>query len=199
MSPIANFHAAAVRFGKPGLLYIAPLGTAEPASEADAWPTAWVPLGYTDTGSAFSYTTNIDKVEVAEELDPIAYTTTSREAKVDVSLAEMTLKNLNIAFNGGVVSAASQDDAAWTFEPPDLGTEQRVMLGWDAKPDPTNVTNPNDLRFIFRRVLNGGSLNIENRKGTQKQLIVCSFNLEKPTDGKPMLRILGSGALNPTP
>jgi hypothetical protein len=196
---MANFHAAAVRFGKPGLLYIAPLGTTEPTAENVAWPAGWVPLGYTDTGSAFSYTTNIDKVEVAEELDPIAYTTTSREAKVDVSLAEMTLKNLNIAFNGGVILAADQDGLAWSFEPPELGTEQRVMLGWDAKPDPANVTVPNDLRFIFRRVLNGGSLNIENRKGTQKQLIVCSFNLEKPTSGAPLLKIMGSGTLNPTP
>lgn len=195
---MVNFHAAAVRFGKPGLLYIAPLGTPEPADETTAWPApvapatiGWVPLGYTDAGSTFTYSTTIDKVEVAEELEPIAYTPTAREAKVDVSLAEVTYRNLNIAFNGGVIAGGG---TSWTFEPPDLGAEQRVMLGWDAHPDPTN----NDLRFVFRRVLNGGSLNIDNKKGTAKQLIVCSFSLEKPTDGSKILKIMGADTLNPT-
>lgn len=194
---MVNFHAAAVRFGKPGLLYIAPLGSTEPTTVSSAWGSGWVPLGYTDAGSTFSYSTTVDKVEVAEELDPIAYTTTGREATIDVSLAEMTLKNLNIAFNGGLVSVAGGtigDSQNFYFEPPALGTEQRVMLGWDANPTAAN----NDLRFLFRRVLNGGSLTIENKKGTAKQLIVCKFSLEKPADGSALLKIFGAGStLNP--
>lgn len=193
---MVNFHAAAVRFGKPGLLYIAPLGSAEPTTVSSAWGAGWVPLGYTDAGSTFSYTTTVDKVEVAEELDPIAYSTTGREASIDVSLAEITLKNLNVAFNGGLVSGAGGtigDGQDFYFEPPELGTEQRVMLGWDANPTVAN----NDLRFLFRRVLNSGSLNIDNKKGTQKQLIVCKFNLEKPADGSALLKIFGGNTLNP--
>ena len=193
---MVDFHAAAVRFGKPGKLYIAPLesapgvATTEPTAVDDAWPTGWVPLGYTDEGSVFNYELSVDNVEVAEELDPIARVTTGRDASVEFALAELTYRNLTIAFNGGIVAG---DGLEWEFEPPDLGNEQRVMVGWDASFDPLT----NDLRMIFRRCLQGGSLGIENRKGTTKSVIASTFQLEKPLDGQPLLKIMGSGVLNP--
>ena len=189
---MADFNAAAVRFGKPGKLYIAPIGTAEPADEKAVWGAGWVPLGYTDEGSVFNYELSVDNVEVAEELDPLARVTTGRDASIEFALAEITLKNLTIAFNGGPVVG---DGLVWEFEPPDLGAEQRVMIGWDAY----NAVADNDLRMIFRRCLQGGSIGMENRKGVTKSLIAANFQLEKPLDGKKILIILGSGNLNPIP
>lgn len=195
---MVDFHAAAVRFGKPGKLYIAPLidglgaATTEPTAVDDAWPAGWVPLGYTDEGSVFNYELSVDNVEVAEELDPIARVTTGRDASVEFALAELTFRNLTIAFNGGIVVG---DGLEWEFEPPDLGNEERVMIGWDASFDPLT----NDLRMIYRRCLQGGSLGVENRKGTTKSVIASTFQLEKPLDGKPLLKIMGSGVLNPVP
>lgn len=187
---MADFNAAAVRFGKPGKLRIAPLGTAEPTTPTAAWPAGWVPLGYTDEGSAFNYEVSTDNVEVAEELDVLARVTTGRDASVEFALAEITYRNLTIAFNGGIVLG---DGAVWSFEPPDLGNETRVMLGWDAMPVPAN----NDLRMIFRQCLQGGSLGLENRKGATKSTIGANFQLEKPATGLKLLKIMGSGALNP--
>lgn len=187
---MADFNAAAVRFGKPGILRIAALGTTEPADENDAWPSGWVPLGYTDEGSNFNYEISTDNVEVAEELDILARVTTGRDASIEVALAEITYKNLTIAFNGGIVTG---DGDSWTFEPPDLGNETRVMLGWDANP----VTASNDLRIIFRQCLQGGSIGLENRKGATKQTITTNFQLEKPATGAKLLKIMGSGVLNP--
>jgi hypothetical protein len=194
---VADFNAAAVRFGKPGKLYIAPtdkLGvpTAEPADCVTAWSADWVPLGYTDEGSVFNYEVSTDNVEVAEELDPLARVTTGRDASIEFALAEITLKNLTIAFNGGIIDDADTG-AIWDFEPPDLGNEQRVMIGWDAIGDVAK----NDLRMIFRRCLQGGSIGLENRKGVQKSLISANFQLEKPLDGRPLLKILGGANLNP--
>lgn len=189
---MADFNAAAVRFGKPGKLRIAPLGTTEPASATDAYPTGWVPLGYTDEGSAFNYEISTDNVEVAEELDVLARVTTGRDASVEFALAEITYKNLVIAFNGGIVVG---DGAAWNFEPPDLGNEVRVMLAWDAMPTPAG----NDLRIIFRQCLQGGSLGLENRKGATKSTIAANFQLEKPATGAKLLKIMGNGVLNPIP
>jgi hypothetical protein len=189
---MADFNALAVRFGKPGILRIAPLGTAEPMTEKDAWPTDWVPLGYTDEGSAFNYEISTDNVEVAEELDILARVTTGRDASVEVALAEITRRNLMIAFNGGIVAG---DGLSWTFEPPDLGNETRVMLGWDAH---TNTAN-NDLRIIFRKCFNGGSIGLENRKGATKQTISANFQLEKPDGGLKLLKVMGAGVLNPVP
>jgi hypothetical protein len=189
---MVDFNSAAVRFGRPGKLFIAPLLTAEPTAVDDAWPTGWVPLGYTDEGSAFNYEISTDNVEVAEELDVLARVTTGRDASVEFALAEITLKNLRIAFNGGVIAG---DGAEWTFEPPDLGNEERVMIGWDAN----FSTTGNDLRMIFRRCLQGGSIGLENRKGATKQTISANFQLEKPRDGKKLLKIFGDAALNPAP
>jgi len=189
---MADFNAAAVRFGMPGILRIAPLGTTEPTDENDAWPSGWVPLGYTSEGSVFNYSISTDNVEVAEELDILSRVTTGRDGNVEFALAEVTYKNLMIAFNGGVI-ASSALGSAWSFEPPDLGTETRVMLGWDA-----NVTTANnDLRMIFRQCLQGGSVALENRKGSTKQVITQQFQLEKPATGLKPFKILGADTLNP--
>lgn len=187
---MANFNAAAVRFGKPGILRIAPLGTTEPTNETAAWAAGWVTLGYTDEGSSFNYEISTDNVEVAEELDVLARVTTGRDASVEIALAEVTKKNLTIAFNGGVIAG---DGLAWTFEPPDLGSEVRVMLGWDASP----TVGTNDLRIVFRQCFQGGSVGLENRKGATKQTITTNFQLEKPATGAKLLKIWGAGALNP--
>ena len=187
---MADFNTAALRFGKPGKLYVAPLLTTPPATVTADWPAGWIPLGYTDEGSSFNYEISSDNVEVAEELDVVARVTTGRDASVEFALAEITYRNLNLAFNGGVVLG---DATAWEFEPPDLGTEARVMLGWDASPDPST----NDLRFIFRQCLQGGSIGLENRKGATKSTISANFMLEKPANGDKLLVIMGAAALNP--
>lgn len=188
---MANFNPAAVRFGKPGALYIAQLGTTEPTTAVAAWPTGWVPLGYTSEGSTFNYSLSTDNVEVAEELDILARVTTGRDASVEFALAELTKKNLSIAFNGGLIVG---NDTAWSFEPPSLGSEVRVMIGWDASP----TVASNDLRVIFRKCLQAGSLGLENRKGAQKSTITSNFQLEKPDGGLPILKIMGSAELNPS-
>lgn len=187
---MADFNAAAVRFGKPGKLYIAPLGTTEPATVTAAWPAGWVPLGYTDEGSAFNYEISTDNVEVAEELDVLARVTTGRDASVEFAMAEITYRNLTIAFNGGIIVG---DGTQWSFEPPDLGNETRVMIGWDAMP----TVASNDLRVLFRQCLQGGSLGLENRKGATKSTIAANFQLEKPANGAKLLKIMGSAVLNP--
>lgn len=187
---MADFNAAAVRFGKPGKIYAAPLGTTEPTTAVAAWPAGWVPLGYTAEGSAFNYEITTEDVEVAEELDILARVTTGRDAAVEFALAEVTKRNLTIAFNGGIVLG---DGLAWTFEPPDLGLETRLMVGWDAIP----TVASNDLRIIFRQCLQGGSLTLENRKGAQLSTISAQMKLEKPLTGEKLLKILGAAALNP--
>lgn len=189
---MADFNAAAVRFGKPGKLRAAPLGTTEPTDETSAYAAGWVPLGYTAEGSTFNYEISTEDVDVAEELDILARVTTGRDAGVEFALAELTNKNLSIAFNGGLVVG---DGLAWEFEPPDIGSEVRLMLAWDANP----VVASNDLRIIFRQCLQTGGLGLENRKGATKSTIAANFRLEKPTSGAKILKIMGAGTLNPVP
>jgi len=189
--PVVDFHAAAVRFGKPGILRVAPLGSLEPTDAVSTWDTAWVSLGYTEEGSTFNYNVQTAPVDVAEELDHLAYATTGREGSVAFSLAEMTKRNLTVVYNGGVIAGGGA--AAWTFEPPDLGAELRIMMGWDA----VTQTASNDLRFIFRQCFQGGQSAINNRKGAALAGLAATFNMEKPATGKRLFEVFGAAALDP--
>lgn len=162
----------------PGTLLAAALGTAEPAATLPfpAWPAGWYKLGYTDAGSTFSYDIKTDGVEVAEELEEVFTVTTGRSGKVEFASAEPTQFNLRMAMNGGVSTIVDPaTGGAVVFEPPDLGTEVRIMLGFEAE--------SGGERFIWRQCFQTGSVDMARRKGSTKTLIPMSFAVEKPATG----------------
>src|SRR5260221_223971 len=166
----------------PGYLYLAPLGTTEPVDLIAAIASvsaAWAGLGYTDTGSTFNYQLNTSPVQVAEELDPISNAPDGRTASVDFALAEITATNLKRAFNGGTVTGAT---GCVYFEPPDLGSEVRVMLLFESE-DHTE-------RWIFRQAFNAGQVALPRQKGAPKAVIPASFMLEKPASGLRLFRAI---------
>jgi hypothetical protein len=166
----------------PGILWIAPLGTTEPTDLTTAWGTvaaAWVQLGYTDEGSEFSYSIDTDRVEVAEELDPIKIAVNSREIKVSFALAEMTATNLKRGMNGGTITSGS---GIVTFEPPDLGSEVRVMIGFESE--------DHQERWVYRQCFSNGEITVPRKKGSDKTIISCEFELEKPTGVAPFKAIM---------
>lgn len=172
----------------PGTLYVAELGTSEPTSISGAWGAGWGQLGYTDAGSQFDYATTNDPVEVEEELFPIRYTPTGATGSLTFALAEQTANNLLIALNAGVTADRAANttgditDGVWV-EPPSLGTEKRVMLGWDSLD--YNQNGEAFGRIVARQCLQQGSLSIIRRKGNNKALYACTFNLEKPAGVQP--------------
>jgi len=166
----------------PGYLYLAPLGTTEPTDLVTAWLTVsanWVGLGYTDQGSEFDYQLNTSPVQVAEELDPISNAADGRAASVKFALAELTATNLKRASNGGVITTGA---GQVTFEPPDLGTEVRVMLGFESE-DHTE-------RWVFRQCLMSGQLQIQRQKGANNATMACEFMLEKPAYGARLYKAI---------
>jgi hypothetical protein len=161
----------------PGYLYTAVLGTDEiPDNDLTTpWETVsinWIALGYTNEGSTFKYSIDTEKVEVAEELDPIAIATTGRDMSVAFELAQITATNLKLALNGGTITTGS---GSVTFEPPALGQEVRTMLGFQSE-DGTE-------RWIYRKCFQAGGMEISRKKGADKATISCEFTLEKPDDG----------------
>lgn len=159
----------------PGLLYVAPLGTAEPTSASAALSSAWREVGYTEEGSAFTYEITSEAINVAEEFDPIRYATTGRAASIAFQMAEITRRNLALALNAGANAA---DDGS-SFEPPAPNTELRVMI----------IHEPDEpaSRWLFRQCLQTDAVEIARRKAPDKALIPVTFRLEKPTGLQPFL------------
>lgn len=173
-----------VRVG-PGWLYIAPLDSTEPDDLTTAWETVdagWVNLGYTDGGAEFVFDQTFEDINVDQENDPIAVLQTARSITINVSAAELTAANLDIAFNGGTV--ANPGGGLTTFEPPDTGDYTHVMLGFE----PLDALE----RWVFRKCLQVGSVSIARRKAPDKALIPMSFRALKPADATAFIAILDS-------
>lgn len=174
----------------PGKLRIAPLGSAVPASLDDAWAAAWTNLGYTNDGSSQSYSPAYEDVEVAEELEALDSVSTGRTIAVSFTLAELTAKNLRAAMNGGTVVhtpvAGAITKAFTTFEPPELGVELQVMIGFESEDGLE--------RIVWRQCKQVGAVETARRKGAEKAGIPCEFRAYKPAaGGSPFIRRSGRG------
>lgn len=167
----------------PGRLYVAILGTGEPASASGALPSAWRAVGYTETGSQFSTNITNSAVEVAEEVDPILYVLSKRENTLAVTMAELTRQNLALALSNATQAVAA--NSTTPFEPPDPGTETAVMLAWDKldPADPNFVLN--NIRWLFRQGKPGGTITIPRAKSPTKATLAVTFSLEKPAGLAP--------------
>lgn len=175
----------------PGILYTAPLGSTLWANLDDVWPVAWTALGYTNDGSSQSIAPAYDDVEVAEELEPLDSVPTGRVITVAFTLAELTAKNLKMALNGGTVVFTAEDAgppierAFTTFEPPDLGIETHVMLGFESEDHLE--------RIVWRDCKQTGTVETARRKGADKAGIPAEFRVYKPATGTSFTRISGRG------
>jgi hypothetical protein len=170
----------------PGYLYINAIGGTEPTDLITAWTALtvpWTALGYTDSGTTFKYTLATSPVQVAEELDPISIQTTGRTAEVDFLLAEMTATNLSRALNAPS-SSITAGSGIVSFEPPDLGTEVRRMIGWESE--------DHSERWIFRQCFQTGTMQIVRQKGAANATIATTFTLEKPASGSKLFKAIMS-------
>lgn len=83
----------------PGLLYVAPLGTALPTFGIHGeypvtWPSGWVQVGYTDAGIDVTYTPSVKGIMVDEVTAPVLDVLTEEKFHIAAHLAEATLSNL---------------------------------------------------------------------------------------------------------
>lgn len=176
-------NAKALSLG-PGFLFIAALGSTEPVDLAAAWNVAFVPLGYTQEGSSFSYAPSFDPVEVAEELDPLDSVSTGRAISVSFACAEITAENLKRAMNGGTITTGGVAPNTFkTFEPPALGAELKVMVGFQSEDGLE--------RWVWRECKQTGTVEMQRRKGADKTTIANEFTVYKPaTGGQPFKAII---------
>jgi hypothetical protein len=163
-----------IRIG-PGLLKIAIVGSTEPATLAATWAVAWTDLGYTEEGTVFNISPEFEDVEVAEEIDPIDILPTGRTMSVEFALAELTALNMQYALNGGTVTTGTGEKY---FEPAAASaTPTYVALGWE-----DSLTTHKE-RYVWRRCIQTGDIEIARRKAPDKATIGASFRVALPSTG----------------
>jgi hypothetical protein len=177
-----------------GTLYAAPIGTAEPVAVTGAWQTGWQALGYTDQGSVFTYTPAFEEVVVEEEYWPLRQSANGAKAEMTFALAESTAANLALALNAGIgtgvltsATGNNPDGSVWV-EPPVIGQEVRIMIGWDSLVEGAAQPSPGAVpfgRLIMRQCLQTGALSETHRRGSNKRMYACTFSVEKPPNAQP--------------
>lgn len=180
---MSGFESGDVAFGA-GTLYVAPIGTPEPASVTGAWNAAFTALGYTDSGHVFTSGLTVTAINAAEAYYPLTNIVTAKDSKVAFSLMQITAANLSTAFNGGTITSLGGGGGV-TFDPPAPGTEVRCMLGWQSL--------DNTERFIFRQCFQTDASAITRSK-TAAAMIPVNFDLELPATGLQPWRWFGTAA-----
>jgi hypothetical protein len=178
----------------PGILYWAPLATAEPvhtvtasAFATTAWGGSWAPLGSTDAGSQFADSLDTDNISVAESVYPQLTVATARTATWTVALAEWSKTNLQRALNGGTITSTGTTTTTLTqIDPPDVGQETKIMVGWQAE--------DNTVRFVGRQALQTGDVSAGFRKGADNATMAIVWRFEKPSAGGAPYSIYLAGA-----
>lgn len=175
-----------VRIG-PGKLYIGAFGDvtlpttiaaclAETTLETDGWREG----GFTIEGSAVTYASTSEGVEVAERLRPIKFIITGVEATFDVSFAQLNPENLALATNAGagaITTTATETVFVW----PKTGGTARTSLLW--------VSDDGLEALVIARAFAGGEISIPRRKGVEVSAVAVTFNIEENTGGDDMWSI----------
>ena len=169
----------------PGFLWYAPAGTAFPALGGtaagsvftDSPSASFYEIGATEAGYTFTYSQSIEAINVAEFYDPVKWRTTGRQGSFAFNMADYTLKNMQRALNGGVLSTQSGAGATLVSKwvPPIVGGETRACLMWQSL-DAT-------LRIFMYQVVQVNEIQTAFKKAPDYAVIPCEFRFEIDVSG----------------
>lgn len=118
----------------PGLIMIAPLGTALPTLAAPVvWPAGWTAVGYTDAGIDIAYTPTVKEVMVDELTAPVLDILEKEKFHMAAHLAEVTLANLNAAIAASTLDANGVHAGSLPLN--------YIMVGAEGPAPPSGSTN----------------------------------------------------------
>jgi hypothetical protein len=169
-------NSAAAQVG-PGLIYWAPLGTAEPTTPTGSLDAAWAKVGFTETGSQLVINKTYTDLNVAEQLDPIRIVASARTIMFEFNMVEMTATNLLRVLNGGTIGASG---IYTTFVPQVTGVETRAMLLW--------ISDDQQEMIILRQVVQVGTITRQSRKAALATY-TAQFRAEIPATGQPPVEL----------
>lgn len=164
-----------------GWLYMAPLGTTEPATGIAALAADWICLGYTDGGIEINRKLTVESTFVDQETDPVLTQATKADWTLKVTLAEAKRQNLALAFGGGVTTTAD----GTVLEPTDGPSMVGCMLIHDSLATPAT----GNVRWLVRNAFPGGDLALKFAKAPAATQIPLEFTLAKSSSGGKVVKV----------
>lgn len=153
-----------------GYLYVAALGTSEPADSSLHNPPAsgsWTNLGFTNGGLSLTFEQDYADLAVDQLVDHPGRRIVRRDLVFATSLAEPTLENLKVALNGGVTATGAAGAGASEFKnfqpvQDPTGEPTYTLLLFDGL-----APNGRPRRVIVRKALQVGNVGASYQKDGQ--------------------------------
>src|ERR1044072_4554427 len=161
------------------------LAPINPAPQASAWTYA----GFTSDGSTVTINQTFSEMRVDQLPDRVGTKMTARELSVQANLAEATLANLALGFNGGTITTASgysvydpiYDESS--LQP----TYIAILLDGYAPSSSSGVSKRR--RFVVRKVLNTENVETAYKKD-ELTLVPTTFTSHYVSDTVAPFRII---------
>lgn len=121
--------------GANGTVWVAPVGTAAPATEDEVPGAGWVDLGYTsEAGATFSDAKTLTTIPVWQLFHPARRIVTERDTNLSFVLRQWSRDTVPFAFGGGTISqpdaVGNPDGYKYVPPAPELIDERALILDW---------------------------------------------------------------------
>lgn len=130
--------------GANGTIWIAPVGTAAPASQSAAPGAGWVDIGFTsEDGVTLTDSKTLESINVWQLQNPARRIVTERDTQVAFVARQWNADTVKLAFGGGEVTEVTAGN--YKYEPPDPEeiAEYALMVDWH--------DGDKDYRFVMPR------------------------------------------------
>lgn len=163
--------------GASGDIYVAPVGTALPATPTASLNAAFTDsLGYlTDDGVSWAPNFEVNQIPAWQSFYPIRTIITGRNITVGFSLMQWNTDTVRLAFGGGEVTEPS--DNVFKYTPPDASEldERTLVLDW--------ADGDKDYRLVVPKGL-VSDLGETNLTRTDAGVLPITFTINAPPAGE---------------
>lgn len=117
--------------GANGSVYLAPVGTTEPADISASWPAGWTDLGFTsEDGVTINDSKEITDIPVWQLFYAARKIVTAKDLQISFALRQFNGVNVEFAFGGGLVSVDGTGKYRYTPPAPEDIDERALGIEW---------------------------------------------------------------------
>lgn len=146
-------------------LYLAPVGTAAPATAETALGAGWVAVGLTTPDSmGFNTEPEFGEVRSHQSDFPTRRFQTSDAASLSVDLQQWNPNNIKSVYGGGTITEVTAGSGQWKYTPPAVGGRRETAALLDVI-DGTKI-----YRWVYPRTMQIEGVQNEFNKGQESKL-----------------------------